>query len=168
MNKVRDKSLPHNKRPHGYKHQSCLLLWAPQMVRQLGSTALTNLMPMARKSVDCGSLNMPVFKLYKISTRKSPQRDNIRKIASRVAGVAPRFSSKPHPATLCHAPTNNGGDIIHLVANQRTQSLVAPQFDHILWGHELSSELFLHTAQIKITILYYYAISLQKQYIVQM
>ena len=37
-----------------------------------------------------------------------------------------------------------------------------------LWGHELSSELFLHTAQIKITILYYYAISLQKQYIVQM
>ena len=37
-----------------------------------------------------------------------------------------------------------------------------------LWGHELSSGLFLHTAQIKITNLYYYAISLQKQYVVQM
>ena len=32
--------------------------------------------------------------------------------------------------TPSHTPTNNGGDVIHLVATQLTQSLVVPQFDH--------------------------------------
>ena len=92
----------------------------------------------------------------------------IRKIASHVARVAPPFSSKPHPTTL---PQTMVGTLYIWWRLSRHNHLWHHNLTIIsLWGHKLSSELFLHTVQIsiKITILYYYAISLQKRHVVQM
>ena len=66
--------------------------------------------------------------------------------------------------TPSHTPTNNGGDIIHLVATQPTQSLVAPQFDHnFIMGPQTMFWIISPGCSGKKHNLHYYAISLQKQ-----
>ena len=82
----------------------------------------------------------------------------IRKITSHVAGVAPHFSSKPHPATL---PQTMVRTLYIRWRLSRHNHLWHHDLTIIsLWGHKLSSELFFHVAQIKsqfcITTLYHY------------